>query len=151
MAGDEGRAVRVRGRVERKDPRLPRYVVVPAEKIEAWTLTVTTTVTGTLNGVDMGRRSLKPWDAARWFMDLPQTLCAAAGVETGDAAELLLERASEDLPEELAAAIAGSERGRLAWEAMTPAQRRMLREEVAAAKNPETRRRRAETRLGAGG
>jgi hypothetical protein len=73
-------------RIERKHAKLPRHVVIPAHIPQAWEMTGTMTVVGTLNGVDIGRRGLKSWgDRRLWFFELPGPPSrAAAGVDTGD-------------------------------------------------------------------
>ena len=143
--------IRVAARIERKQMELPRYAVVPAKAIAAWKLRETTTVLLQVNGCDAGRKSLKPWDAERWFVDIPETLCRLAKVDTGDAVRLELEIASEDLPVELAALLAADAGARRRWDGMTKAQQRMLRENVAAAKQQATRARRAAAILAPGG
>ena len=143
--------ISVETKVERKQADLPRYAVVPARAIAAWKLRETTTVLLTLNGCDAGRKSLKPWDQDRWFVDVPETLCRAAKVDTGDAVRLELEIASEELPLELAELLAGDAGARRRWDGMTKAQQRMLRENVAAAKQSATRARRAAAALVRGG
>ena len=136
--------------IERKQPDLPRYAVVPARAIAEWRLRETTTVLLTLNGCAAGRKSLKPWgDGRRWFVDIPQALCRAAKVETGDPCRLEIEIASEELPEELAALLAANPGARRRWEQLTKAQQRMLRENIAAAKQSATRARRAAGALAA--
>lgn len=139
-------SVTVSSLVERHDPKLPRFVVVPSGAISSWRLEETTTVEGALEGVSIGRRSLKKWDEGRWFLDLPGPLCRRAGVDTGDSVELSLRVASTELPEELSRVLA-EPRARIAWELMTAGQQRMLREHVRAARHPETRDRRARRAL----
>lgn len=134
--------------IERKDQRLPRFLVVPARLLDEWELESTTIVEATINGTAIGRRSLKRWDDARWFVDLAQPMCELAGVDTGDRVKLSLRLASDELPAELGTLLARNRRARAAWAKLTPAQQRMLREEVFAAKSPDTRRRRAERGLG---
>lgn len=115
-------------------------------------LRATTTVLLKLNGCDAGRKSLKRWDAARWFVDIAETVCRGAGVDTGDRARLELEIATEELPVELAALLTGDAGARRRWDGMTKAQQRMLRENVAAAESSATRARRAAAALvGSGG
>lgn len=70
-------------KIERKDPKLPRFVVVPSMLVNDWGVTENVTVTGELNGVDMGRRPLKYWDENRWFIQIPEPLCKKANVDTG--------------------------------------------------------------------
>lgn len=133
--------------VERKDRRLPRFMVVPAQLLDGWKLDGTTVVEATVNAVAVGRRSLKKWDDERWFVELTQPMCDRAGVDTGDRVKLSLRLASDELPEELATLIARSRRAQAAWAKLTPAQQRMLREEVFAAKSTDARHRRAERGL----
>jgi len=129
--------------IARKDPRLPRFVVVPSSAIDAWRLTQTTVVEGTLNGHELGRRSLKKWDEQRWFIDLPQPLCERAKVDTGSRIQLVLEIASDKLPAELEDLLATNPAAKRAWDRLSQGSQRMLRENVAAAKQPATRARRA--------
>ena len=51
--------------IERKRNGLPRFVCIPMSKADPWKLKATTTVDVTLNGVDIGRRSLKRWDESQ--------------------------------------------------------------------------------------
>lgn len=133
--------------IERKDPKLPRFVVVPAWALAKWGLTETTVVEGTLKGVDLGRRTLKRWDDQRWFVELPEPLCRRAGVETGDSMTIILRIASTELPLELAQLLSSDKAAQAAWEKLTPSQQRMLREQIASAKQAATRERRARQAL----
>lgn len=133
--------------IERKYPQLPSFVVAPSKAVTSWKLEGTTIIEGTLNGVEMGRRALKPWDDERWFIELPEPLCRKAQVDTGDSVELTMRIASTDLPEELAQLIAADPKAKVMWEKLTSSQRRILRENVAAAKQSATRRHRAEIAL----
>jgi Bacteriocin-protection, YdeI or OmpD-Associated len=137
--------VRIETLVERKDPSLPRFVVIPSQSLLPWMLHGTTTVQVTLNDVDLGRRSLKRWGRERdcWFVDLTSVHCKAAGVDTGDRAVLEVRRATTELPDELTRLIAGDSIARRCWEALSPARQRALAEHVRAAKQAGTRVRRA--------
>lgn len=143
--------VTLSGRIERKAQHLPRFLVVPAQLLKGWKLGGTTVVEAMINGIAVGRRSLKRWDDDRWFIEVAQPMCERIGVDTGDPVTLSLRLASDALPDELATLLAGSRRARAAWAQLTPAQQRMLREEVFAAKSADTRRRRAERALGVSG
>ncbi len=134
-------------RIERKDGRLPRFLAVRARMIDGWKLDRTTIVEASIDGFAIGRRSLKQLDEDRWFIELAQPMCERAGVDTGDRVKLSLRLASDDLPDELATLLARDRFAQAAWAKLTAAQQRMLREEVIAAKRPETRRRRAECGL----
>ena len=141
-------SVRVRAVVARHHPKLPRYAIVPSSSIASWSLTDTTTLEGTINGEDLGRRNIKKWDDERWFVDMPEPLCKRLGVDVGDEVTLELRIAWDELPRELASLIASDARARRKWESLTQAQQRMLRESVAAAKTSATRERRARRELG---
>ncbi|MDE2849757.1 MAG: YdeI/OmpD-associated family protein [Acidobacteriota bacterium] len=145
---DVASTITLRSRVERHQPDLPRFVVVPDSAVASWKLGGTTVVEGTAGGFDLGRRSLKRWDADRWFLDLPGKWCRDAGVSTGDEVELTLRVASSALPAELARLIGESASAQAAWQRLTASQQRMLREHVLAAKRSETRERRARRGLG---
>ena len=140
-------AVRIEATVERHHPGMPRYVVVPASKVARWKLEGMTIVEGTLKGLPLGRRSLKPWDEDRWFVELRQDWCREAGISTGDRVELVLEIASTELPDELVKVLSESGAARSCWERMTGSQRRIVREDVLAAKRSDTRERRARKAL----
>jgi hypothetical protein len=51
----------LRGRLDRHDPKLPRFVVLPASAAAALGLQHRVTVEGTLGRVPFDRRSIKPW------------------------------------------------------------------------------------------
>ena len=135
--------LRVEALVERHHAEMPRYVVLPNAVVAGLRLEDTTVVEGLLNGMNLGRRSLKRWDEEKWFLELAESWCRKTGIATGDHVELTLRVASTDLPEELAQVLSESEEARAAWGSMTASQRRILRENVLAAKRPATRSRRA--------
>lgn len=137
--------ITVSSQVIRHHPQFSRLVTIPLEKITPWRLTTTTTVEGTINGIDLGRRSLKLWDERKcWWIDLPEPLCKKAKVDTGDSVELTIRLASEDLPQELQQLLKENPVAKENWTKLTSAQQRMLREEIFAAKTPATRLKRAE-------
>jgi len=139
--------VALRAVIERKDPKLARFVTIPAKAISAWSLRETTTLNVRINSVDVGRRNIKPWDDDRWFIEIPDTACRLVGVDTGDHVELELLVADPELPTELQAVIDSDPAALRAWQGLTASQQRMLRENVAAAKRPETRLARARREL----
>ena len=135
--------------IEHKHEGLPRFVCIPSKEISNWNLPATTTVELSINGVKVGRRSLKRWDDRNcWFMDLSNEVCRQAHIETGDCVELVLTIASEELPVELAMLIKKKAIARRRWENLTPGQQRMLRENILSAKQSATRARRAARELG---
>jgi hypothetical protein len=134
-------------RIERKQADLPRYVVVPSKAISAWKLLGTTVLDVSLAGFPSDRRTIKKWDDARWFLTITELDCKRAGLGTGDEVSLTMRPAAAAAPAELTALIASDRRARAAWERLTPAQQRMLREEIVAAKQSGTRRRRARKAL----
>jgi predicted DNA-binding antitoxin AbrB/MazE fold protein len=131
--------------VSRHNPQFARLVTIPLAEVAPWKLTETTVVEGTINGTPLGRRSLKRWDEREcWWIDLPEPLCKQAKLETGDEVKLVIRLASEELPEELKQLLAQNPKAAAKWTNMTPAQQRMLREELFAAKTSATRTKRAE-------
>ena len=137
--------------IEHKHEGLPRFVCIPLKEISPWNLAATTTVEPSINGVNVGRRSLKRWDDRNcWFMDLSSEVCRQANIETGDRVELVLTIASEELPAELAMLIKKNATARQRWEKLTSGQQRMLRESILSAKQSATRARRAARELGVG-
>lgn len=134
-------------RIERKHARMPAFVVVPATRVARWKISATTTVEGTLDGVALGRRSLKRWDDERWFLELRRDLLDAIQKSPGDRATLEITRASATLPAEIQGLIDADPAARRRWDSRTEAQQRMLREEVLAAKSAVARERRARRAL----
>jgi len=139
--------VALRAVIERKDPKLARFVTIPAKAISAWSLGETTTLNVRINAVDIGRRNIKRWDDKRWFIEIPNGTCRLVGVDTGDNVELELSIADAALPAELQAVIDSDPAALRAWQGLSASQQRMLRENVAAAKRPETRLARARREL----
>ena len=130
--------------VIRHHPQLSRLVTIPIDKIASWKLEHTSVVEGTINGVPLGRRSLKRWDDRNcWWIDLPEPLCKKANIDDGDVVDLNIQLASEQLPDEPQKLLTESKVAKARWDGMTTAQQRMLREEVYAAKQTEARMRRA--------
>jgi len=131
--------------VIRHHPQLSRLVTIPLAKVASWKLTGTTIVEGKINETPLGRRSLKRWDEREcWWIDLPESLCKKAQLETGDEVRLVIRLASEELPDELQELLAGNTKAKEKWQRMTTAQQRMLREEIFAVKSAAARTRRAE-------
>ena len=140
-------AIRLTLVVERKRAELPPYVVVPAQAIAAWKLEATTTIEGTIDGAELGRRSIKRWDAERWFIELRKEHLTSIRKSAGDRVALVLRMASAALPEELQALIDTDKAARARWEGCTDAQQRMMRESILAAKTSAARERRARSAL----
>jgi hypothetical protein len=137
--------ISVVAKVTKHMPQFSRLATIPLDKVAPWKLSGTTTVEGTINGVDLGRRSLKRWDERNcWWIDLPDPLCKKAKIETGDEVTLTIRLASDDLPEELQDLLKTNRVAKSNWEKLTQPQQRMLREDIFAAKASATRRRRAE-------
>ena len=138
------REISVSSKVIRHHPQLSRLVTIPLDKIAPWKLTETTTVEGTINGIELCRRSLKRWDERKcWWIDLPEPLCKKAQVDTGDSVELTIRLAAEDLPLELQQLLNENSLAKERWTKLTGPQQRMLREEIFAAKTSATRLKRA--------
>jgi len=79
------REIRLTSTVIRHNPQFSRLVTIPLDKVAPWKLNETTIVEGSINEVELGRRSLKRWDDRNcWWIDLPEPLCKKARLETGD-------------------------------------------------------------------
>ena len=137
--------ITVTSKVIRHHPQFSRLVTIPLDVVAPWKIEHTTVIEGTINGVDLGRRSLKRWDDRHcWWIDLPGPLCRKANLETGTTAELIIRLASEDLPEELKNLLTQNPQAKERWAKLTKAQQRMLREEIWSARTTMTRTKRAE-------
>lgn len=82
--------VHLTAKVARKQPDLPRFVVIPASAVAEWKLTGTTPVDVAINGVQVERRTLKYWDAAKWFFNITLKDCKKVGIDTGDTVEMVI-------------------------------------------------------------
>ena len=137
--------IKLASTVIRHHPQFSRLVTIPLDVVAPWKLENTTVIEGTINGVDLGRRSLKRWDDRNcWWIDLPEPLCKKASLETGAAVELVIQRASEELPAELRNVLKENAAATRKWDKLTKAQQRMLREDLLSAKTSATRVKRAE-------
>ena len=83
-------------RIQRKAPKLPRFIVVPNTLMDDWGIEKNVTIVGELNGVNLGRRSLKRWDADRWFIQVPEPVCKKANVDTGDMVTVTMQIAEDE-------------------------------------------------------
>lgn len=133
--------------VERKQPDLPRFAVIPSSLLMPWKLAETTVVEMLIDGIAVDRRSIHRWDDERWFVSITERDCRAVGIDTGSRIELRLAIASTDLPDELAALLRDDPAAERTWAALSPGGQRMLREEIASAKQSVTRTRRARRAL----
>lgn len=129
--------------VQRKQPNLPRYLLVPTARLAGWHVTETIVVDVALDDNTIGRRTLKRWDARRWFVELPDRSCRRVGIDVGQRVTLTMRRASTEMPHELAELVQRDPQARIAWSALSESRRRMLQEEVRSGARPETRTRRA--------
>lgn len=133
-------------KLERKHPKLPVYVVVPAAKAKVLELCATAIIEGAINGCPFGRRSIKRWDTAPqspWFIEFTTPFCKQAGLLVGDRLRVTFWLASSALPTELEVALRQSPGLWASWIALSDYTRRTSAEHVHAAKSPATRLRRA--------
>jgi bacteriocin resistance YdeI/OmpD-like protein len=137
--------VRLSTRLQRKDPSLPVYVVIPGRHVQPWGLTGTTVIEGTANGVSFGRRTIKAWGkgADDWFVEFTAPFCKAAGFSVGDRIALELQIADASTPPGLEEILSKSKHVAAAWLALSERERRDAGEYIRAAKAPATRERRA--------
>lgn len=139
------KVLRLAAFLQRKHPRLPVYVVIPGSKVKPWSLTGTTVVEGSANGVDFGRRNIKAWGKGSddWFVEFTAPFCEAAGLAVGEELKLELRLADASTAPALATLLASDKRLAAAWLSLSDSARRDANEQVRAAKNETTRQRRA--------
>jgi hypothetical protein len=103
IPGDLAPEVRLSTRLERKDPRLPVYVVIASRHLSPWCLTGTTVIEGTANGHPFGRRTIRAWgkESDDWFVEFTAPFCKAASLNVGDDVALELRLADTSTPKEL--------------------------------------------------
>jgi hypothetical protein len=131
--------------LERKDPRLPAYAVIPGRHVRPWGLTGTTVVEGTANGFPLGRRTIKAWGKGSddWFLEFTAAFCTSAQLGVGDTVTLQLRLADTSTPKELKDMLDADPRLATAWQALSERERREAGEYIRAAKTQATRERRA--------
>jgi hypothetical protein len=133
--------------LQRKDPRLPVYVVVPYAHVSDWKLEATTMVEGTINGQEFGRRSMKRMNASSysdWFVEYTAQICKALDVGVGDELNISLRLAVSEIPQELQSLFAQNPSIRASWNALSEYARRTSTEHIRAGKTEVTRLRRAQ-------
>lgn len=137
--------VNVSTRLERKDPRLPVYVVIPGRHVKLWHLARTTVIEGTANGFSFGRRTIKAWGKGSddWFVELTSSFCKTAQLNVGDRVVLELQPADASIPVELENILSKNKGLTASWRALSDSQRRDASEYIRAAKAQVTRERRA--------
>jgi len=132
-------------RLQRKDPRLPVYVVVPGLHLHPWGLSGTAVIEGTANGFPFGRRTIKAWGKGTddWFVEFTASFCRTASLNVGDPVALAMRLADTSTPRELERILSSSESLTAAWLALSERERRDAGEHIRAAKAQATRERRA--------
>jgi hypothetical protein len=138
--------MKLTAQLQRKDPSLPVFVVIPGKHVRPWDLDGTTVIEGTANGHDFGRRTLKAWGKGSddWFVEFTAPFCKTAGLGVGDKLALELRLADTSTPKELERLLSKNRSLKAAWSARSDRERREASEHVRAAKTEATRVRRAE-------
>jgi len=131
--------------LQRKDPRLPVYVVIPNRHVQSWNLYGTTVIEGTANGFPIGRRTIKAWGKGTddWFVEFTASFCKTANLHVGDIVSLDVEVADMSVPQELQDILLKSKCLEITWQALSESDRRVACEHIRAAKTQATRERRA--------
>jgi hypothetical protein len=140
------KAVRLSATLQRKDPRLPVYIDVPGAAIGAWKLQGTTTIEGSANGHEFGRRSIKYHSspASDWFVEFTKPFLDKAGLAVGDTVAIELRLADMALPDEISARIKSDPAFASAYAALKPGHKRAALEFYLEAKTPAGRAKRLE-------
>lgn len=126
--------------IERKQESLPCFAIIPKD-IALKGGESTYMAEASVNGVSIGRRSIKPWgDRKRWFIEFTRPQMETLGLDIGD--EITLElKSTQAEPDELIDAL--RQRGLLdAWKTVTPSRRRLAAEQIFEAKSETTRAKR---------
>ena len=131
--------------VERIAPEVPRFVVYSGK---AWDETGTFIVDVLLNGIAIGLRNLMPWKERGWHFGLSEPMCNKVGVETGERVRVEMRRLGAARPKELEELLQVDPKAQNAWNRLSKGEERDFMLFVAAAKKPETRKRRARRGLG---
>ena len=116
--------------------------MLPDDVVDELELTATTTVIGTMAGVAFDRQAVKPVRGGGWFVDVTGRTCTKAEIDTGDEIEVELEVIGEELPHDLAAAIAADEHAQAWWDGASASKRRQAVNSVEKAKTEATRAKR---------
>lgn len=127
-------------------PGMGPWLQVPARFIQAWGLTATTTVEGTIDGHPIGRRAIKDSGPKTddWYMSLTKDLAEAVGKEKGNEVDVELRLADMTLPDEMAQRMASDAAFARAYEALKPNHRRAAIEHYLEARTPAGRAARLE-------
>lgn len=137
--------MKIKTKLQRKDPGLPVYVVVPGKFVKPWELSGTTIIEGTANGFPFGRRTIKAWGKGTddWFVEFTAPFCKTAGLNVGDDIVLELQLADTSTPEELQSLLTNSKKLSSLWLALPKRDRRDAGEYIRAGKALATREKRA--------
>lgn len=137
--------VKLSTQLQRKDPRLPVYVVIPGQYVQPWRLVGTTVIEGTANGFPFGRRTIKAWGKGSddWFVEFTAPFCKSAHLNVGDHVILELKLADTSTPNELESILAKSEGLSAVWMALSERERKDAGEHIRAARTQTTREDRA--------
>jgi hypothetical protein len=112
-----GAQVQLSTQLQRKDPRLPVYVVISGRHVQPWGLAGTTVIEGTANGHPFGRRTIKAWGkgSGDWFLEFTTPFCETARLNVGDRVVLELQLADASTPKELESILSKSKGLAAAW------------------------------------
>lgn len=131
------RSTRFRARLQRHQPDLPVYVIVPDDLPARLGHGGTFVVEARSGDTGLGRRSVKPWGDGRWFMELTKSQLALLAAGPGDEVEVELREAPAE-HRELMRCVEQQGLGD-AWRGLSEAQRRQMTEPVFAARRDATR------------
>ena len=138
--------LRFRTELQRKDPGLPVFIRIPGAVVASWSLTDWTTVEGSLDGHDFGRRTIKDWGKGSpdWFVEFLKPFLEAAGLKPGDTVEVELRQADMTIPPAMAERMKSDAEFARAYEALIPNHQRKAIEHYLEAKTAAGRAARLE-------
>jgi hypothetical protein len=140
------RTLRFRTELRRKHPDLPVFIRIPGALVAPWRLTHWVTVEGSLNGHEVGRRTLKDWGkaSADWFVEFLKPYLESAGLKPGDPVDVELRLADMTMPAEMAERMKADPHFARAYQALIPNHQRKAIEHYLEAKTPAGRTARLE-------
>ena len=138
--------LRFRTELQRKDPGLPVFISIPGAVVAPWSLTDWTTVEGSLDGHDFGRRTIKDWGKGSpdWFVEFLKPFLEAAGLKPGDTVEVELRQADMTMPPAMAERMKSDAEFARAYEGLIPNHQRKAIEHYLEAKTAAGRATRLE-------
>lgn len=139
-------SITLQAELQRKDPQLPVFIVIPYSVLQVWDPLETTIVEGIIEGYETGRRTIKRMKnspTSDWFMELTLPFCRVSNIKVGDTLDVSIKLANTDIPVELDVYLSKSPKLKAKWDQLSEYVRRTSQEHILQAKTQATRESRA--------